>query len=296
MNLYYLKSFCITVKNNSISKAAKTLHLTQPGLSLQLQSLEKDLGVSLLTRSNKGIELTEAGQILYDYANTILSLKENLERDISNIKEEKNSLLVGSCKAVGEYALPCSIYTFKQENGNVDIQLEIINTQNVVDFLENRNINLGITSDKPNSKALNFKKITSDRLLLVTSLPLKKNKITLDELKTLPLILREKGSGTRAYIEKKLLQHSISYCDLKVIYELNSMEAIKTSLISGKGISFIPEMSIKRELKEGLLKALEIEDINFEIEYFLCHLSDYKFGPPELAFEEFIMSSKRGFC
>jgi len=74
MNLQYLKAFYVTVQLNSISKAAKELHVTQPGLSMQLQSLEKDLEVTLLTRSNKGVKLTEAGEVVFDYANTILSM------------------------------------------------------------------------------------------------------------------------------------------------------------------------------------------------------------------------------
>ncbi len=296
MNLYYLKSFYVTVKSNSISKAAKTLHLTQPGLSLQLQSLEKDLGVCLLTRSNKGVELTEAGQVLFDYASTILSLQENVERDISNIKEEKKRLMVGSCKAIGEYALPCSIYVFKNDNENIDIQMDIVNTTDVVQSLESRKVNLGITSGNPNNSKLCSKKITSDRLLLVTSLPLVKDKITLDELAKLPLIFREDGSGTKSIISKTLETHGVKTSDLNVIYELNSMEAIKTSVISGKGISFIPEMSIKRELKDGLLKSIEIEDVDFVAHYYLCHLKTHKICTQEIEFEKFIMSSKRGFC
>ncbi len=296
MNLYYLKSFYVTVKSNSISKAAKTLHLTQPGLSLQLQSLEKDLGVCLLTRSNKGVELTEAGQVLFDYASTILSLQENVERDISNIKDEKKKLMVGSCKAIGEYALPCSIYVFKNDNENIDIQMEIVNTKDVIESLESRKVNIGVTSGKPDNSKLCAKKITSDRLLLVTSLPLVKDKITIDELKKLPLIFREEGSGTRSIIAETLNNHNIKTTDLNIIYELNSMEAIKTSVISGKGISFIPEMSIKRELKDGVLKAIEIEDVELIAHYYLCHLKEYKICAPEIEFESFIMSSKRGFC
>lgn len=91
MNLQYLKSFYITVKVNSISKAAKILHLTQPGLSMQIRALEKELQVSLLNRSNKGVNLTEAGKIVFDYAGTILSLQENIERDLKTLKAQKNN-------------------------------------------------------------------------------------------------------------------------------------------------------------------------------------------------------------
>src|SRR3712207_209079 len=94
----------MTVKCNSISKAAKALHVTQPGLSMQLQNLEKELGVSLLNRSNKGVELTEEGKVVFDYANTMLSIQGNIERDLKSLQEEQQRLIIGSCKSVGEYA------------------------------------------------------------------------------------------------------------------------------------------------------------------------------------------------
>ncbi|GAA0719419.1 LysR family transcriptional regulator [Clostridium malenominatum] len=296
MNIQYLKSFFVTVKLNSISKASKVLHLTQPGLSMQIQSLEKDLGVSLLNRSNKGVELTEAGKIVFDYANTIISLQDNVERDLKNLKTNKKNLIIGACKAVGEYALPCSIYVFKQDNKDVNIQLEISNTDEVINNIINRNVNIGILQSSSTNPNIKTQKITSDRLLLVTSLPLMKDKITVQELKKLPLIFREKGSGVRKDIEDSLAGKDISIEDLNIIYELNSMEAIKASVISGKGISFIPELTIKKELREGTLKNIEIENLDIASDYYAAFKSDYNLNPYEMQFIKFIKSSKRGFC
>lgn len=296
MNLQYLKAFYATVKLNSISKAAKELHLTQPGLSMQIQSLERDLGVTLLTRSNKGVELTEAGLVVFDYANTILSMHDNIERDLENLKTKKKDLLLGSCKTVGEYALPCSIYIYKQDHPNVDINYTITNSAEVMNNLADRTINIGITHGYLERKNIRTEKITSDRLLLVTSLPVLKNKITIDELKMLPLIFREEGSGTRETIQQHLKEHNIKASDLNIIYELNSMEAIKTSVISGKGISFIPELTIKRELRDGVLREIQIENMRIQSDYFIAYREDHQCTSFELLFIEFIKSSKRGFC
>lgn len=296
MNLQYLKAFYVTVKLNSISRAAKELHLTQPGLSMQIQSLEKDLGVTLLTRSNKGVELTEAGTVVFDYANTILSMQDNIERDLQNLKTNKKDLLIGSCKAVGEYALPCSIYIYKQDNRDVDISYNITNSQGVMNNLSDRTINLGIIHSYIERKNIMTEKITSDRLILVTSLPVLKNRITLGELKMLPLIFREEGSGTRTTIQQHLKPHHIKIEDLNIIYELNSMEAIKTSVISGKGISFIPELTIKRELRDKVLREIEIENINMKSDFYIAYREDHQFASFEREFIDFIKSSKRGFC
>ena len=296
MNIQYLKAFYVTVQLNSISKAARELHLTQPGLSMQIQSLERDLEVTLLNRSNKGVELTEAGKVVFDYANTILSMQDNIERDLENLKINKKDLIIGSCKAVGEYALPCSIYIYKQDYQDVDINYNVANTETVLEKLSDRTINIGILHSNMKRKGIKTEKVTSDRLLLVTSLPIVEDKITVTQLKKIPLIFREEGSGTRATIKESLSRHNIKIKDLNIIYELNSMEAIKTSVISGKGISFIPELTIKRELRDNVLREIAIEGINITSDFYIAYREDHEFALFEEDFINFIKSSKRGFC
>ncbi|MBS4538038.1 LysR family transcriptional regulator [Clostridium sp. D2Q-11] len=296
MNIDYLKAFYVTVKANSISKAARIMHLTQPGLSMQIQSLEKELQVSLLNRSNRGVELTEAGQIVFDYANTILSLQDNIERDLTNLKTHKKKLLIGSCKSIGEYALPCSVYIYKHENPDIDINLEISNTATVIDNVLNKTVNVGIVQGKIDHKDLVYEKITSNKMLLVTSLPLVKDNITIEELKKLPLIFREEGSGAREDITKALSEKNILTDDLNIIYELNSMEAIKTSVISAKGISFIPELIIKRELRDKVLTNIDVEDLDIVSDYYIVYKKNNNLNPYEQGFVDFLKSKKRGFC
>lgn len=296
MNLQYLNAFYVTVQLNSISKAAKKLHLTQPGLSMQIQSLEKDLESILLIRSNRGVELTEAGKILFEYADTILSMQDNIERDLQNLKSDKKELLLGSCKAVGEYALPCSIYIYKQDFKDVNINFEIINTRDVIKNLLDRTINIGIIHGQVEEENIKIDKIATDNLPLVTSLPLVKDTISLEEFRKLPLIFREEGSGTYETIKTGLQALDISTEDLNIIYELNSMEAIKTSVLSGKGISFIPELSIKRELRDGVLREIKVEGLDIVSEFFIAYRKDYDLTIYEKEFIRFIKSSKRGFC
>lgn len=296
MNLEYLKSFYITVTNNSISKAAKQLHMTQPGLSMQLQALEKDLGVNLLIRSNKGVQITEAGKILFDYASTILSLNDNITRDLDNLKTNKKQLIIGSCKAIGEYSLPCSIYLFKQDNKDLNLSLEVENTTEVINDLLNNSVDLGITQYKSNETELIFEKIVSDDIILITSMPLMKDKITLEELKRLPLIMREEGSGTRKIIKDKLEKSGMNIDDLTVIFELNSNEAIKTSVTSGKGAAFIPKFSVLRELRMKTVQEIEIEGIKLNADYHIAYRKNGELTPEENEFIRFVKSSKRGFC
>ncbi|MDZ5044265.1 LysR family transcriptional regulator, partial [Clostridium perfringens] len=111
MNLTYLRSFYTTVKCNSISKAAKQLHLTQPGVSMQIQKLENDINFKLLNRSNTGVSLTSAGEIIFEFAESMLSIEDNLQKKLYELKNINSKLIISCCKSLGEHVMPCSIYT-----------------------------------------------------------------------------------------------------------------------------------------------------------------------------------------
>lgn len=296
MNLEYLHSFYVTVKFNSISKAADKLHLTQPGLSIQLKNLEKDLGVTLLNRSNKGVKMTEEGKVIFDYAHTLLDMKGNIERDLKSLHEDVPMLIIGSCKSVGEYALPCSIYTFKKFHKEIDIHMQIDNSQEVIKKLCDHTINIGVVQYDPKKDNISTKTIISDELVLVGSGYNNTDKISLEELKSLPLILREDGSGTRDLILNSLKEKNINLRDLNVIYNLNSPEAIKSSISSNKGFSFLPKLIIKKELKEHYLKKIEVDGFKIDFNYYIVCRKNYILTSYEQTFVNFIISNKRGFC
>lgn len=296
MNFEYLKSFYMIVKYNSISKAAAALHLTQPGLSMQLKNLENEIGAELLTRSNKGVELTEEGKVVYNYTNTIMSIKGNIERDLKDLQESNPKLFIGSCKSVGEYALPCSIYIFKRLHNEVDINIELMNSTEVIEKLINHTINIGIIQNNPMKDNISTQYIISDELVLVGRASSSKKVITIEELKEMPLILREKTSSTRFLVEKALQEEGVNIEQLNVIYDLNSPEAIKSSIVAGNGFSFLPKLVTKKELKEGLLEQIQVNNLRITFDYYIAYRKDYVFNEYEQRFVDFTISNKRGFC
>lgn len=296
MDLEYLKSFYMTVKYNSISKAAQVLHLTQPGLSGQIKSLESELGVSLLNRSNKGVELTEEGKVVFDYADTLLSIQGNIKRDLINLQQDQPKLMIGACKSVGEYALPCSIFTFKHLHGEVDIHMEVINSAEVIQKLQDHTINIGIIQYDPKDDDIVTLPIISDELLLVGNSANSPKKISIEELKQIPLILREHNSGTRYVIEKSLEENNVDVGELNVIYDLNSPEAIKSSILSGKGFSFLPKIAIAQELKKQSIQTVQVVGLKIFFCYYIASRKKYTFTEFEKMFVDFIISNKRGFC
>ncbi|WP_028307743.1 LysR family transcriptional regulator [Desulfitibacter alkalitolerans] len=297
MNLEYLKTFYITVRCNSISKAAKLLHMSQPGVSMQIQSLEKELGVNLLNRSNKGVELTEEGEVVYDYAVSLLAIQDNIERQLNCIKNKQTEIIVSSCTTVGSYALPCSLYTFREKNPNVNILLDITNSANVIKKIIDGSTRIGIIEGKPFTNSVTLTKVTSDKLKLVVSPKrYKKPEISVKEFLKIPIILRESGSGTKAVVVEAMNQANIDLNEANIIMEIGSPEAIKSAVVAGKGYSIFSQLAIKKELATGVLKEVKISEVDFNADYFLVHSPDYVLKGAEKDFAEFIKSKRRGFC
>lgn len=296
MNLTYLRSFYETVKCNSISKAAKQLHLTQPGLSMQLQSLENDIGESLLTRSNKGVSLTDEGKLVFEYAESMLSLEDNLERNLKNLKNKKSKLFISSCKSIGEHILPCSIYTFKEIHFNIDIAMEIDNSANVLRNLVNHATNIAILQDMEVPDNICKTPIMPDKLILVGGKDASNDAISLKELTKLPLVLREEGSGILSLLEKALKNNLIELDNLNTLISLNSLESIKSSVASGRGYSFLPESVVTHELRTGTLKKINVENLEIPYNYYIAFRKNYTFTNHEEKFVQFLTSNKRCFC
>lgn len=296
MNLDYLRSFYVTVKCNSISKAAKKLHLTQPGLSMQIQNLEDEVGATLLIRSNKGVELTDEGRVVFEHATTMLSLENNIRKSLEDMEKSKKTLSIVSCKSLGEYVLPCSIYTFKEIYTDVDVSLEVYNTATVIQKLLSHDTNIGIITGPCNLDNIETIPILADNLILVGGPRAELDNITIDELTNIPLILREEDSTNRLLLSNILSKHLIDISDLNTVLSSNSPESIKSSVSSGRGFAFLPEIVVKQDLRRGDLVRIHIKDFDSDFNYHLAHRKNYKFTGYEKVFKKFITSSKRCFC
>lgn len=296
MNIVHLRSFYNTVKYKSISKAAKELHLSQPGLSMQIQNLENTLGVSLLNRSRRGVELTDEGKIVYDYADSILSLEDNMLISLQNLSERNNIIKIGSCKSMGEYALPCTLYTFKQVYSDLNISMHIDSTFSIIKKIQDMTLNLGIIQESSVPNDLECKVILSDELVLVANKDYPHNKISISDLYDLPIVMRDPDSATRVNLESILKKNGIDINKLNVIFEFNSPEAIKQSVYSGKCLSFIPQITIHQELRNQSLKKVTVENLNTKFNYYISYRKNHHFSNAEECFMKFILSKSRCFC
>ncbi len=297
MKLQFLHSFYFTAKYNSISKAAKALHLTQPALSMQLQSLESDIGEKLLIRGNRGVELTEEGKVVLQYASSFISLEENLKKDLAAIKLKKEKLLISSCKNIGEYSLPCGIYTFKEIYPHIQVSLDIDDSITVLKKLKENDINIGIVlGDMYKNDDFIFEHLMSDKFVLVANPMEIRDSISISELTDIPLILRETDSASMKSLLKILSNYNINIDNLKVSLNMSSPQSIKSSILSGRGFAFLPNVVVGQSIRSGKLKEIKIDDFDASFDYFIVYRKDYALTDSEKKFINYMKSEKRCFC
>lgn len=296
MNLDYLRSFSVIVQCNSISKAAKKLHLTQPGLSRQLQNLENEIGAKLLIRSNKGVQLTDEGKVVFEHASTMLSLEENIQNNIKKLKIKDSLLSICSCNSLGAYVLPCSIYTFKEIHTDLKVSLEVCSTKDVIKKLLNHEANMGVLTSEYEVPGLSTYALIEDSLVLVSNTGIEYNQITLEDLKDIPLILQNDDSSIRKILSNSLKEHNISTDDLNTILTINSSQSIKSAITSGHGFAFLPAIVVRQELRSNAIKKINVLDLDTRFNYYFAHRDNYNFTKHEERFKKFVLSKKRCFC
>lgn len=265
MEDHKLKIFCAVAETGSFSKASKIVNLTQPAVSLQIQALEELYETALFDRTGKNITLTPAGKLLYKYSKDILNLYSSAEREINaTIGLSKGNLSVGASSTIGNYLLPTIIIAFRKKYPKIDVNLVVSNTKGIVEFLNAGRIDLGLVEGEVSKQSLEIERLLDDELVLIMPPDhpwVKRKNISVSELLTQPLIMREEGSGTRQMIEKHFINNKISLSDLKISLVLGSTEAIKTAVEQGMGVSILSRWTVKKEVRFGTIKINNFRDI-----------------------------------
>ncbi|NLM51776.1 MAG: LysR family transcriptional regulator [Firmicutes bacterium] len=306
MDLDSLRAFCTVVETGSISKAAKKLYVSQPSLSLKIQDLENQCQSKLLERTNRGVTLTDAGQVVYQHAQKILYLGEKIAKELDRSRSQVVLLQLGASSTVGNYALPCTIFNFKEKYPEYHIHMQTFNTDTVIEKMINHEIDIGLVEGpltEKNRELLEQEKIatkhvTANELILVAHNSEKwpSNEITLATLKELPLIIREKGSGIRTTMETTLSALDIDLDELNIVLELQSTNGIISAVTSDKGAALLPKMAVRRELHYKILKQIKVEKVHFQHDITSLYNPDDLAKPLHRNFLELLHSPDRGFC
>jgi len=247
----------------SFTKAAESLHMTQPAVTFQIRQLEESFNTRLFDRTHNRISLTEAGERVYEYAEKISAIYSEMEAMIRDMTGDMSgSVTIGASTTIAEYMLPSLLGDFRQKYPDVLIHLKVSNTDGVVSMVEDNVIDLGVVEAPVSNRNLVVEPCKNDKLVAIVpnKHPLaKKAKVSLKELLAYPFISREEGSGTREVIEEYVAQADGCKDGLNVAMDLGSPEAVKGAVEAGMGISIVSEATVAKERRLESLKILELD-------------------------------------
>lgn len=289
--LNQLQIFLKIVQTRSVTKASEELHLTQPAVSIQLKNFQDQFDIPLTEVVGRKIYITDFGLEIAEAAENIINQVYAINYKTLAFKGQLTGRLKISVVSTGKYVMPYFLSHFMQENLGVELIMDVTNNNKVIESLENNEVDFALVSFLPNT--LNIEKIDllKDKLYLVGSDELINVKATNlnDIFKDLPLIFREKGSGTREVMENYITRNNISV--LKKM-ELTSNEAVKQSLLAGLGYSIMPLIGIKNEIHNNELKIITIKGLPIKTTWSLIWLKGKKHSPVSKAFLEYLTKEK----
>ncbi|MGE5617699.1 MAG: selenium metabolism-associated LysR family transcriptional regulator [Sphingomonadaceae bacterium] len=268
-----LKVFCKVAELGSFSKAGEALYLTQPGVTFHIKMLEEEVGTPLFVRQRSGISLTPAGETLLRYGKEILSLYEQMEREIHTLTGTvRGHLSIGVASIMGHYFMPRIIGAFKKGFPQVELTTHIGNSGDLLESLKNGDFDLAVVGGPIEVKGLAKELLVQDELVLIVPPDHRWAGLTQVEpvdLKREPFILREEGSSTRDTLAIHLKSKRIKLGDLKVVMTLGSTEAIKAAVQSGVGVSIVSNLAIGNELRLGLFKKVGIRGMHLSRSFYI---------------------------
>jgi len=289
VTLRQLRTFKTVADLNSFSLAAQRLKLSQPSVSYQVKELEETLGLPLLDRLGKRVQLTEAGTLLYGYARRMLDVLDEATVAIEEIRGiKRGSLRVGASTTVGIYLLPAALGAFKKLHPGLVISLEIGTRTRVQEQVLRNELDLAVVGPASKDPELAIIPFLSDELVVVAPAghPLASSRsLGLKELADQPFIMREVASGSRLSFEKAARKAGAR---LKVAMELGSNGAIKHAVESGLGLAVISRYACALEFSSGRLVELDVRGFPIRRDWHIVHLRRRRLPASVRSFIDFL--------
>ncbi|WP_339296054.1 selenium metabolism-associated LysR family transcriptional regulator [Paenibacillus sp. FSL W7-1279] len=277
MNFHQLHIFYTVAERGSFSAAAQALHMSQPAVTMQVQSLEEYFGTKLLIRSTKRMELSEAGRTLLPFARKSLELSQETDAAMAAFSNKlQGRLQLGASLTIGEYVLPRLLGPFGREYPDISIMLKVMNTTQILEEIAGHQLNFGLIEAPVEHPDMVLDSVMEDELKLIVPsghpLAIRKAAIYLEDVLKYPFVLREKGSGTRKVMEDVLLMRGYDPESIQTVMELGSTGAVKSAVEEGLGITMLSTSTVKHETALGLVKMIDIADASFKRNFYSIQL------------------------
>lgn len=289
ITLHQLRIFRAVADHLSFSSAALELRISQPSVSYQVKELESAIGLPLLDRLGKRVQLTEAGQVLYGYTRRTLNLLDEAALALEDLRGiRRGSLRIGASTTVGIYVIPAALGAFKKRHPDLVISLEIGARGSVQEKVLNNELDLAVVGPPLQDPDLVSIPFLKDELVVVAPAghPLaRRTGLTLRDLREESFLMREPGSGTRWAVEKEARRAGVA---LRVGMELGSNGAIKHAVESGLGVAVLSRYAIGLEKASGDLVVLDVAGFPVRREWHIVHLRRRKLASAVQEFLEFL--------
>jgi LysR family transcriptional regulator, low CO2-responsive transcriptional regulator len=289
ITLRQLRTFKTVADLKSFSLAAQRLKLSQPSVSYQVKELEESLGVPLLDRLGKRVQLTEAGTLLYGYARRMLDVLDEAALAVEEMRGiKRGTLRVGASTTVGIYLLPAALGAFKKLHPGLVISLEIGTRERVQEQVLRNELDLAVVGPALDDPELAIIPFISDELVVVAPAghPMARKKgLVLKDLSAQPFIMREAASGSRWSLEKAARKAGVR---LEVAMELGSNGAIKHAVESGLGLAVISRFACALEVSSGRLVELDVRGFPIRRDWHIVHLKRRKLPASVTSFIDFL--------
>ncbi len=291
---FRLKVFYTVALKLSYTKAANELFISQPAVTKHINELELQLQTRLFNRNGSSISITPSGELLFRYAQQIFKLYAQFENELAEISGITNgNLKIGASTTIAQYVLPRMLALFKKTYPLLDVHLINGNSDFIEQQIIAEKIDLALVEGISHYPQIDYESFVKDELVLVVRTNnkfLQKNEIKAEQLITIPLVLREQGSGTLDVIYKVLSNAGISPKDLRIEMHLDSTESIKEYLLYADCAAFLSIHSITKELQQNQLSIIDIRGIDIYREFQFIHLKGQNQKLAEL-FKRFCLSN-----
>jgi DNA-binding transcriptional LysR family regulator len=285
MELTQLEFFLAVVQEGSFSKAAERVYRTQPAVSIAVRRLEEEVGAPLFERSQKTPVLTEAGELIYDYAKRILSLRDQARGVVTELRAlERGRVRIGANESTSLYLLPHLILDYREQHPNVKVEIYRHVSERLPLEVLDRNVDFALLAFEPVDRDLESFPILKDELVLIMQPehPLaKRGSVTVEELGNEPFLAHNVKTASRFKVVDVFEQH---HTPLNITLELATVETIKRFVQLKIGLAFVPRMCVQEELERGTLASIPVKELTYYRTIWVTHRRQMTFSHAATAF------------
>lgn len=292
MNLKQLELVVAIADQRSFSRGAEMVHLVQSTASQHIKSLEDEFEIKLFERSKHGVQLTEAGRLLVEYARRICMTTGDAKLALKRFKGGQEAVLrICASTIPAVFLIPDLLGTFMDRYPGIRLEVRQGDSNEMLRALLHDEAELAVVGGRFLRDKLTFTAVGEEEIILVArsgySLP---GMISIEQLRHIPLIVREQGSGTRQALDHVLKGHGIDHGSLKIAAQLGSSEGIRRAVLRGAGLGFISSLAVADEVKDGRIAPVEVEGLSIRRSFYLAIRKGKALSPAAEAFVELLIN------